>query len=125
MSFVVTAGRINRFHPHASCSTLAGYWNHLGTFDSAPEDHHSPVKPLSCPPEIAVSGVTAGFSPGAVVDSLHQEPQGAGEEADSQVLSSPPWPKHLVPRARLPGCSQFPQVMRMLNQCSGHGQSSP
>lgn len=44
MSFVVTAGGINRFHPHASCSTLAGYWNHVGIFNSAPEDHHSPVK---------------------------------------------------------------------------------
>lgn len=44
MSFVVTAGEINRFHPHASCSTRAGYWNHVGTFNSTPEDHHSPVK---------------------------------------------------------------------------------
>lgn len=82
-------------------------------------------KPLSRPPEIDVSGVTTEFSLGVVVDSLHQDPQGAGEEAHSEVLSAPPWSKRLMPRARLPVCSQFPQVMQMLNQCSGHGQSSP
>ena len=65
--------------------------------------------------------MTAEFSLGVVVDSLHQDPQGAGEEAHSEVLSAPPWSKRLVPRARLPVCSQFPQVMQMLNQCSGHG----
>lgn len=115
MSFVFTAGRINRFHPHASCSTLAGYWNHLGTTTAQWSRCLVLLRLLS---RVWLQGYT-------VVDRLHQDPQGAGEEADSQVLSAPPWSKHLVPRARLPICSQFPQVMWMLNQCSGYGQSSP
>lgn len=125
MSFVVTAGGINRFHPHASCSTRAGYWNHVGTFNSTPEDHHSPVKTTLSSSWDCCLRCDCRVSPGAVVDSLHQGPQGAGEEAHSQVLSAPPWSRRLVSRAGLPVCSRFPQVMRLLNQCSGHGQSSP